>query len=363
MEESDKMDEDSKLIEELQTRSAHQRNQLLHLEKALKQAVSKQEELRKMNSDEIQRADEIINDLKQKLSRSMATIESKDVELLNLQTALGQFYAESEQKDRLGRDLALARDESDKLTESLRVANQLLEASTKEKEDILLKLSQTENMLSESRNAIFKLEQDNIKVRSALEKSITSLNRMSLDSDNFVDRRIVIKLLVTYFQRNHSKEVLDVMVRILGFSDEDKQRIGAAQQVAGKGVVRGVLGFPGRFVGGILGGSSSGVSSPLPGDNQSFADLWVDFLLKETEEKGRQENAETKMPEQSVGTGATTSSISDVHLPTQHNRSHLTSNRNTPYEHAGSEFTSVPLTSSTPQAPERNLGFSRFLQR
>ncbi|MCI24446.1 golgin candidate 3, partial [Trifolium medium] len=41
---------------------------------------------------------------------------------------------------------------------------------------------------------------------------------------------------------------------MLGFSDEDKQRIGVAQQGASKGVVRGVLGLPGRLVGGILGG-------------------------------------------------------------------------------------------------------------
>ena len=44
------------------------------------------------------------------------------------------------------------------------------------------------------------------------------------------------------------------MVRMLGFSNEDKQRIGVAQQGPGKGVVRGVLGLPGRLVGGILGG-------------------------------------------------------------------------------------------------------------
>lgn len=47
------------------------------------------------------------------------------------------------------------------------------------------------------------------------------------------------------------------MVRMLGFSDEDKQRIGVAQQGSGKGVVRGVFGLPGRLVGGILGGSSA----------------------------------------------------------------------------------------------------------
>ena len=47
------------------------------------------------------------------------------------------------------------------------------------------------------------------------------------------------------------------MVRVLGFSDEDKQRIGVAQKGMGKGVVRGVLGLPGRLVGGIWGGSST----------------------------------------------------------------------------------------------------------
>ena len=51
------------------------------------------------------------------------------------------------------------------------------------------------------------------------------------------------------------------MVRMLGFSEEDKKRIGFAQNAAGKGVVRGVLGLPGRFVGGILGGSSPEASS------------------------------------------------------------------------------------------------------
>lgn len=58
------------------------------------------------------------------------------------------------------------------------------------------------------------------------------------------------------------------MVRMLGFSEEDKQRIGGAQQGAGKGVVRGVLGLPGRLVGGILGGSSPESPAHLPSENQ-----------------------------------------------------------------------------------------------
>lgn len=56
------------------------------------------------------------------------------------------------------------------------------------------------------------------------------------------------------------------MVRMLGFSDEDKQRMGIAHQGSGKGVVRGVFGLPGRIVGGILGGGS-GHANMAP-DNQ-----------------------------------------------------------------------------------------------
>ena len=58
------------------------------------------------------------------------------------------------------------------------------------------------------------------------------------------------------------------MVRMLGFSEEDKQRIGFAQNNVGKGVVRGVLGLPGRLVGGIVGGGSSGKSTQTSQDSQ-----------------------------------------------------------------------------------------------
>lgn len=58
------------------------------------------------------------------------------------------------------------------------------------------------------------------------------------------------------------------MVRMLGFSDEDKQRIGMAQQGAGKGVVRGVLGLPGRLVGGIIGGSQADANAKMASENQ-----------------------------------------------------------------------------------------------
>lgn len=67
------------------------------------------------------------------------------------------------------------------------------ETFKKEKEEVLVKLSDMERRLSEGKGRINKLEQDNEKLRRALEQSMTRLNRMSLDSDNYVDRWAFVK--------------------------------------------------------------------------------------------------------------------------------------------------------------------------
>ncbi|XP_061349825.1 golgin candidate 3 [Gastrolobium bilobum] len=364
LEESEKMDEDSKVIEELRDRNNYLRAQISHFEKTLKQAIASQEELKMANNNEILKLREIIDDLNKKLTNSMGTIDAKNIELLNLQTALGQYYAEIEAKEHLEGEVARAREETAKLSQLLKDADHRADVLRVEREEILSKLSQSEKAQTEWRSRVSKLEEDNAKLRRALEQSMTRLNRMSVDSDYLVDRRIVIKLLVTYFQRNHSREVLDLMVRMLGFSDEDKQRIGVAQQGAGKGVVRGVLGLPGRLVGGILGGSSTEAASNAGSDNQSFADLWVDFLM-ETEEREKREStgntgkatedSHDKSPNTisaaapfsnqrfSTGTASasafpSTSTNQNISPPPRRYFRHS--------EHFGSEFSTVPLTSS-----------------
>ncbi|KAK2406944.1 golgin candidate [Trifolium repens] len=300
-EEAEKMDEDSKIIEELRDSNNYLRAQISHLERTLKQAIASQEELKIAKNNEILKSREIIDDLNKKLTNCLSTIDSKNIELSNLQTALGQYYAEIEAMEHLEEELARTREETIKLSQLLKDADQRADASKDEKEEILAKLSQSEKAQTEWKSRVSKLEDDNARLRRAVEQSMTRLNRMSVDSDYLVDRRIVIKLLVTYFQRSHGREVLDLMVRMLGFSDEDKQRIGVAQQGASKGVVRGVLGLPGRLVGGILGGSSSEAAANAGSDNQSFADLWVDFLLKETEEREKRES--------SINTGTSSTEI------------------------------------------------------
>ena len=90
------MDEDSKIIEELRDSNNYLRAQVSHLDRTLKQALASQEELKMENYSEILKSKEAINDLNKKLANCMSTIDAKNIELLNLQTALGQYYAEIE---------------------------------------------------------------------------------------------------------------------------------------------------------------------------------------------------------------------------------------------------------------------------
>ncbi|CAK8542463.1 unnamed protein product [Lathyrus sativus] len=360
-EESEKMDEDTKIIEELRDSNNYLKAQISHLERILKQATSEQEKLKMANSSELLKSREVIDDLNKKLTNCISTIDAKNIELINLQTALGQYYAEIEAKEHLEGELARAREETASLSQLLKDADCRADILMGEKEEILAKLSHSEKVQSEWRSRISKLEEENAKLRRALEQSMTRLNRMSVDSDFLVDRRIVIKLLITYFQKNHSKEVLDLMVRMLGFSNEDKQRIGLAQQGPGKGVVRGVLGLPGRLVGGILGGSSSESAINVGSDNQSFADMWVDFLLKETEEREKREMSGSTGEFMGDSRDKTTNTNSaspppsnqrfstgnaPISSPTNQNTSPLSHGYFQHSEQIGSEFSTVPLTYS-----------------
>ena len=67
-------------------------------------------------------------------------------------------------------------------------AHQQGEISRKEKDDILDKLSQADRTIAEARNRVNKLEEDNAKLRRALEQNMSRINRMSVDSDFLVDR-------------------------------------------------------------------------------------------------------------------------------------------------------------------------------
>ncbi|GAB2211551.1 hypothetical protein Drorol1_Dr00024868 [Drosera rotundifolia] len=114
------MDEDSKTIEELRQTVEHQKLTIVKLEISLQQAYASQEEVNSANASELQKSKELIEDLREKLGGCMRVIDAKNIELSNLQTALGQYYPEIEAKECLEVDLSAAREECAKLSQLLK---------------------------------------------------------------------------------------------------------------------------------------------------------------------------------------------------------------------------------------------------
>lgn len=77
----------------------------------------------------------------------------------------------------------------------LKDADERLESSNKEKGDLTAKLVQAEKVAAEWKSRVSKVEEDNAKVRRVLEQSMTRLNRMSVESDNLVDRYTVYTII------------------------------------------------------------------------------------------------------------------------------------------------------------------------
>ena len=55
-------------------------------------------------------------------------------------------------------------------------------------------------------------------LRRSLQESMRRMSALASEGSAQVDRRIVVKLLTTYFEKGHSAEVLQVMARMLSFT-------------------------------------------------------------------------------------------------------------------------------------------------
>lgn len=107
---------------------------------------------------------------------------------------------------------------------------------------------------------------------------------MNQDADAMIDRRLVVKLLVTYLERRNSREALELMAKMLHFTDEEKKRVGL------DGSKRGLVGALAGGTMAIVRGGVSVATLGMYGQNktnvkpgESLADRWVEFLLKEAE--------------------------------------------------------------------------------
>jgi len=108
-----------------------------------------------------------------------------------------------------------------------------------------------------------------MELRQSVESSLARVHRGGLEEE-LVDRQIFRQLLVSYFQVdvNRRRDVLELMARMLDFSDEDRSAVGLKRRR-----LREVLGLL------VQAPRAAGEIPPVG----NMADKWVEFLIEQTD--------------------------------------------------------------------------------
>eukprot|EP01026_Neomeris_dumetosa_P071569 TRINITY_DN7241_c0_g1_i2.p1 TRINITY_DN7241_c0_g1~~TRINITY_DN7241_c0_g1_i2.p1 ORF type:complete len:427 (-),score=79.61 TRINITY_DN7241_c0_g1_i2:228-1376(-) len=225
--------------------------QIVQLQNQLTEA---QQQVRLKSTDQ-QETDEELHNLK-------STLAARNMELQNLQVALGELSYESEAAGKLRHELFA-------LQSTCRALESESKSLQSKLDDTETKLQQAEKIANDatqssktSTTQVQQLSKECQHLRRALEESSKRINAINSSQGAMVDRRIVAKLLTTYFERKQSREVMELMSKMLDFDDDQRKRVGLDK--------RGILGS-------LFG--SSRVERTL---SDSFADQWADFLLQQT---------------------------------------------------------------------------------
>ncbi|GIM10867.1 hypothetical protein Vretimale_14473, partial [Volvox reticuliferus] len=228
-------------------------------------------------------------------------LELKDTEIQNLQAALGELTYESEAAEKLRLEVRATANKVAKLQQELAAAQAAVAAAQAEKQGAERLVEQTRTSLAAVVASEARTADECAMLRRALDQAVAQAAAMSSETNGMVDRRIMGKLLLTYFQRNHSKEVLQLMARMLNMSDDDRAALGLMG--SRRGLLSRVAGAPLALVSGAGrmlvragsqgspgGGHGGGFAAPpTGGGGDSLADQWVQFLLSQDEAAQRQQ--------------------------------------------------------------------------
>lgn len=127
------------------------------------------------------------------------------------------------------------------------------------------------------RKAEFDFHTEKRRLQQRMEDSMAQLRNSGEDS---VDRTLVSNLIVSYFKRKRSADVLVLIAKILKFTDEEKLIVGLKPPPLQTSLTNSLFS--------ILRGTSTQTSSlgahanSEDEENRSLAELWVNFLLDES---------------------------------------------------------------------------------
>lgn len=132
-----------------------------------------------------------------------------------------------------------------------------------------------------------------MQLQSHLSDALRHLKNVSASNDTTVDRRLISNLLMAFLctPSGDTKrfDILNLIVSVLQFTEEEKFRVGLVRRPSYLGSASN-LNAVGLGVGAGNGGQTSVspggvVTSPTTAPQENFADLFVSFLLREVEEQ------------------------------------------------------------------------------
>jgi hypothetical protein len=187
----------------------------------------------------------------------------------NLQHAIENFQAERDVEiaqiiSRRTRELEAANEALLVKIEHLKVTHKEVQGSQCEE------MAKLQSELADAQHALSGLADVKETEISRMRRSLDlAIEQLQVQTEDVVDRSLVRNLLLQYFAKGKSAEVLELFTNILGFNDDDKQKVGLHPR--GKGLLHQLI-------------------APLPPpelsaeevEGSNLVELWVAFLEKET---------------------------------------------------------------------------------
>jgi len=266
------------------------KQRMMELEDNMKQQATKWETQEKLLKDQLTTLHQSQASLKQELYDTSMQLKASQADLAvaqqdstrsetalqNLHKVLEQFQAEkqaeAEHLEKRLEDRLQAQEKAFKAKESAvqQLHKTALEETLKTNESTQSKLEKEIRTLQAE---VVRRDKDIDNIRHALDEAVTRLNVP--ENSTTVDKQLVVNLLVKYISSKRSVEVLDLIARMLDFSESERQQVGLTgnHSAQGSGLVGGLLSS--------LMGPASSASAHVEGDN--LAEMWANFLISEAE--------------------------------------------------------------------------------
>ena len=240
----------------------------------------------KSNRKEIEILTERCETLEKDVAKYEHAAAAREAELSNLQKALAELTYESEAAERL-------RAEARGLTAETRTLRNELDTAKLERLKLEERLAAAEGSACDAKKRAAELAVSEGKIQGQLLAAQAALAEVkqkesAAEQGALIDRRVLVKMLVSFFQRGQQVEVLELMAKMLGFTDDERDLVFSSFTNGNR-----------SRSGGIHNSSSGGI---LMEGGDSLAASWVDFLVRQlNEEEGR-----------SNGTASTATSVTPV---------------------------------------------------